>query len=160
MANFNFNRAIIAGRMTADPELKNTTSGIETTSFTVAINRPKGKDGTEQADFINVVAWRQTAEFVVKYFKKGSSVCVVGKIKTRSWTDNNGQKHYATEVVADEVNFVDSKTDSAPVASGAAYIPDAYSTVPTSTFGAPKPAQNAPPQFEQVKVGEDDDLPF
>lgn len=114
MANFNFNKATIGGRLTADPELKTTTGGTEVVSFTVAVTRrfaPKEGEA-QQTDFINVTAWRKTAEMVSKYFRKGSSICIVGSIQTRSWTDNEGKKRYATEVVADEVYFVDSKSES------------------------------------------------
>ena len=112
MANFNFNRVILGGRLTADPELKTTGTGVSVTSFTIAVNRRfSGKNSEEaQADFINCTAWRQQAELITRYFRKGSSICVVGSIQTRSWTDNNGAKRYATEVVVDEVNFVDSKS--------------------------------------------------
>ena len=114
MANFNFNKAILGGRLTADPELKQTQSGVPVCSFTVAVSRRfQSKNNTDQsqpqADFINVVSWRQQAEFVSRYFRKGSSICVVGQIQTRTWTDNQNQKRYATEVVADEVMFVDAK---------------------------------------------------
>ena len=85
MANFNFNKVILGGRLTADPELKTTPSGVSVTSFTVAVNRRfSGKNGEEtQADFINVTAWRQNAEFITRYFHKASSICVVGTIQTR-----------------------------------------------------------------------------
>lgn len=117
MANFNFNKVILGGRLTADPELKTTPSGISVTSFTVAVNRRfGGKAGEEaQADFFNVTAWRQTAEFITRYFRKASSICVVGTIQTRTWTDQQGQKRFATEIVADEAYFVDAKSES-PIA--------------------------------------------
>ena len=114
MANFNFNKAIIGGRLTADPELKTLPNGTAVTTFTVAVNRrftPKEGEAP-QADFLTVTAWRKTAELVAKYFRKGSCICVVGSIQTRNWTDNDGKKHYATEIVADEVNFVDSRSES------------------------------------------------
>jgi single-strand DNA-binding protein len=82
-------------------------------SFTLAVNRRFAKEGEQQADFINCVAWSKTAEFVNKYFNKGQQVAVVGRIQTRNWEDDNGQKHYATEVVAEEVYFADSKKDIA-----------------------------------------------
>ncbi len=142
MANFNFNKTILGGRMTADPELKTTPSGVSVTSFTVAVNRRgNGKDGETKADFINVTAWRGLAEFITRFFHKASSICVVGSIQTRSWTDPQGQKHYATEVVADEAYFVDSKGDSAPAPSQ--YVPEQY------TSGG----------FRQEGDG-DEDLPF
>jgi single-strand DNA-binding protein len=142
-ANFNFNKAILGGRMAVEPELKTTPNGVQFTSFTVAVNRRyTGASKQErQTDFINIVAWRNTAEFVVRYFRKGSSICVVGSIQVRSWTDQNGQKRYATEVVADEVNFVDSKSESAAPAQPA-------------TYGEYQQATN----FEEVPDGED--LPF
>ena len=108
MANFNLNKAILGGRLTTQPELKQTPQGVSVTTFSIAVNRKGKKDET---DFINCVAWRQTAELICKYFGKGSSICIVGSIQTRSWNDNNGNKRYATEVIADEAYFVDSKTD-------------------------------------------------
>ena len=110
MASLNLNKVVLAGRITADPELKTTQSGISVTTFSLAINRRYSKDREQQqADFITIVAWRNTAEFITKYFRKGSAICITGSIQTRSWTDNQGNKRYATEVVADEAIFVDSK---------------------------------------------------
>lgn len=108
------NKVILMGRLTKDPELKTTTSGISVCSFTVAVDRRFAKQGEErQADFINVIAWRQSAEFVSKYFSKGRMINVVGSIQTRSWDDQDGKKHYATDVVADEINFCgDKKSDN------------------------------------------------
>ncbi len=91
MANFNFNKVILGGRMVADPELKQTPSGVPVCQFSVAVNR-RQRDGEQQADFLNVTAWQKTAEFVAKYFRKGSSICVVGRIATDSWTDKEGRK--------------------------------------------------------------------
>ena len=151
MANFNLNKVIIGGRLTADPELRQTSSGIPVSSFTVAVNRRTSTEGAQQADFINVIAWRNQAEFLCRFFHKGSSICVVGSIQTRSWTDQNNQKRYATEVVADEINFVDSRGDSAG-ASQSSYTPDAYSAPSFSSDLA------SAPKFEELKT--DDDLPF
>jgi single-strand DNA-binding protein len=109
MANLSLNKVILGGRLTNHPELKQTPNGVAVTTFSIAINRRAKKD---EADFINVVAFRQTAEFICKYFGKGSSICIVGSIQTRSWNDNNGNKRYATEVIADEAYFVDSRTES------------------------------------------------
>lgn len=136
MANFNLNKSIIGGRLTADPELKQTASGISACTFTVAVNRKYSKDGQQEADFFNCQAWRQTAEFVCKYFKKGSSICVAGAIQTRSWTDKDGQKRYATEIVADDVLFVDGKNDAvgAENASAGKYMPDAYKSQSDAKF--------------------------
>jgi single-strand DNA-binding protein len=98
------------GRLTKDPEIRYT-SGNNTAvaSFTLAVNRRFAREGQPQADFINIVAWDKSAEFVGKYFTKGQQVVVVGRIQTRSWDDNNGQKRYVTEVVAEETYFADSK---------------------------------------------------
>ena len=153
MANFNFNKVILGGRLTADPELKQTQSGIPVVSFSIAVNRRyQSKDAPQQTDFFNVTAWRATAEFVSKYFRKGSSICITGSIQNRTWTDQQGQKRYATDIVADEVMFVDSRQDSAGASAAPQYTPDAYSAPSFST-----PVASAP-KFEEVKT--DDDLPF
>ena len=151
MSNLNLNKVILCGRLTADPELKQTQNGIAVVSFTLAVNRrfTRGADGqnNSQADFIGCTAWRQTAEFISRYFHKGSSLCITGSIQTRTWTDNNGQKRYATDVVVDEAMFVDSRSESAGSAS---YVPDAY--------GSPSFSSGETPNFEEIKT--DDDLPF
>lgn len=147
MANLNLNKVILGGRLTADPELKQTPSGLSVCQFSIAINRKKQKDQTEQqADFINCVAWRSTAEFISRFFRKGSSICVSGSIQTRSWTDQQNNKRYATEVLIDEVMFVDSKNDS-----GTAQ-PTEQPTYNTDT----NTADNA--EFEVITA--DVDLPF
>ncbi len=142
-----FNKVILMGRLCADPELKQTQSGVPVTSFNLAVDR-KVKTGEEkQCDFITVVAWRQTAEFICRYFKKGQAILVCGELQTRSWTDNNGNKRSATEVVAAEATFCESKNSSegnntAPKQNGSpAYIPDAYKQA----------------RFDEVK---DEGLPF
>ncbi len=154
MSNLNLNKVVLCGRLTADPELKQTGSGIAVVTFTLAVNRRYQSRSTEagaaaqqQADFISVVAWRQTAEFISRYFRKGSSLCVTGSIQTRSWQDQQGQKRYATEVVADDAMFVDSKSEN-----GGQYTPDAYAA--PSYASAP----TAAPKFEELKT--DEDLPF
>ena len=147
-----FNKVILIGNLTADPELKQTQNGISVTSFSIAVSRrfsSKTAESAPQADFINVVAWRGTAEFITKFFQKGKSILIVGSLQSRSWTDQNGQKHYFTEVVADEVSFVGKRTDSAK-GDGVYY-------------GAEAPASAArsgqtPANFEDVVI--DDDLPF
>jgi single-strand DNA-binding protein len=144
--NFNFNKAIIGGRLTSDPELKKTQAGTSVTSFTIAVSRKKNKDGDQQSDFINCVAFRERAEFICRYFAKGNSICVVGEVQTRKWQDNNGNTRYATEIIVNEVSFVDSKGDGQAPATAPSnppsYMPDAYKT----------------PQFEEM--AKDDDLPF
>lgn len=133
MSNFNFNRAILGGRLTSDPELKTTQSGTPVCSFTIAINRRGAKDGQQQSDFVTCIAWRERAELIGKYFHKGSSICIVGELQTRKWKDNNGNNRSATEVIVNEVNFVDSKSDNAS-AGAPTYVPDAYKTAPMPTF--------------------------
>ncbi len=104
------NCAVIMGRLTADPELRTTTSGTSVTSFTVAVDRNYVKQGEErQTDFINVVAWRSTAEFINRYFYKGSMIAVEGSIQTRNYEDKNGNKRTAVEVIADNVSFCGNK---------------------------------------------------
>ena len=102
------NCAVILGRLTAEPELKVTPSNIRTTSFAAAVDRNFTQNGERQADFIDVVAWRSTAEFVCKHFHKGSVIAVQGHIQTRSYEDRNGNKRKAVEIVADNVSFAGS----------------------------------------------------
>lgn len=140
MANFNLNKVILGGRITADPELKQTPQGVSVTSFAVAVNR-RGKDA--QTDFINCVAWRQTAEFICKFFKKGSSICISGSVQTRTWNDQQNNKRYATEIVADEAYFVDAKADA-----------------PMGSFGGEAPAFQSQESAKFEEVAGDDELPF
>lgn len=147
MANFNLNKVILGGRLTSDVEVKQTQSGVAVCSFSLAVNRRYSKEGQQETDFINCTAWRNTAEFIGKYFGKGSAICVTGSIQVRSWQDQNGQKRYATDVVVDEAMFVYGKNDAqgAGTGGGAPYIPEAYT--------APQSANMQP-------VSADDDLPF
>ena len=154
MSSLNLNKVILCGRLTADPELRQTNSGIAVVRFTLAVNRrtSRNADGSQaqpQADFISVVAWRERAEFISRYFRKGSALCVTGSIQTSSWQDQQGQKRYATEVVADEAMFVDSKNESG--AAGGQYNTDSYNA---PSYSSPASA----PNFEELKT--DDDLPF
>ena len=150
MSCLNLNKVVLAGRLTNDPELKQTASGVSVMSFTIAVNRryaSKNDQGESQnqADFISVVAWRNTAEFIAKYFRKGSAICITGSIQTRKWQDQQGQRRYTTEVVADEAMFVDSRSESAAT--------DAY--VQTPSYASPNAVA---PNFEEHNT--DDDLPF
>lgn len=107
------NIAVIMGRLTADPELRTTPNGASVTSFTVAVDRSYQKPGTERVtDFINCVAWRQTAEFITKYFNKGSMIAISGSIQQRSYTDKDGNKRNAFEIVADKASFCGGKKES------------------------------------------------
>ena len=145
-----FNKVILIGNMTADPELKQTTGGVSVCSFSIAVNRrfAKAEQGQQNVDFINIVTWRQQAEFVSRYFKKGNPILVCGQLQTRNWTDNQGQKRYTTEVVADEVSFVASANQAA--APGGSCTPDAY--------GAP--SFNSAPSANFEEIPNDSDLPF
>lgn len=108
------NKVILIGNLTKDPEHKTTPNGISVTTFTVAVQRRmKNAEGRYDADFINVVAWRSTADFVAKYFQKGSRIGVVGTIQSRSYEDKNGEKRYIIEVIAEEVEFAGSKVNKA-----------------------------------------------
>lgn len=146
-----FNKVILIGNLTADPELKQTNTGLSVCNFSLAINRRTKTDGGQNVDFINVVAWRQTAEFVAKYFKKGRPLLVCGQLQTRNWTDAQGNKRYSTEVVADEVTFVENKSSAGQ--DGGSYAPDSYGT-PGYQSGN---AASAAPEFEEV---DDGSLPF
>lgn len=108
------NQVVLMGRLTRDPELKSTQSGVDVTTFTLAVDRSYAKAGTErETDFLDCVAWRGTAEFVSRYFKKGMQVAVTGRIQTRKWKDQNDQKRVSVEVVVDEAFFADSKREPA-----------------------------------------------
>lgn len=147
MANFNFNKVMLGGRLTGDPELKQTTSKVPVTTFSVAVNRYVKSGEAPKADFFNVTAWRATAEFICTHFRKGSSIFLVGELQNRSWTDAQGVKHFATDVVASEIKFVDSRADGAAQATDAQeYVPQAYAATATAA------------DFENVQG--DEDLPF
>lgn len=104
------NKVCLIGRLTKDIELKTTQSNVKVANFTLAVNRRFVKEGQEQtADFINIIAWGKTAEFCDKYFSKGQQIGISGRIQTRTWDDDEGKKHYVTEVVAEEVDFADGK---------------------------------------------------
>ena len=144
------NKVMLIGRLTSDPELKQTPSGVSVTSFSIAVNRRFNKSAeSQQADFINIVAWRQSAEFITRYFKKGRSILIIGSLQTRTWQDQQGQKRYSTEVVVDEVQFVDNKPQENTQGSSN-YTPDSYS--------APSFSSDNAPNFEELT--DEDDLPF
>ncbi len=146
------NRAILMGRLTRDPELRTTPSGVSVASFTLAVDRGYAKAGEEkQTDFINIVAWRATAEFVGRYFTKGMMMIVEGRIQTRSWEDQNGNKRYAVEVVADNIQFGESKKAASQHAGMEAPAPAAPAMQQDSGFGDVAGFSIA---------SDDDDLPF
>ena len=110
------NKVILMGRLAADPELRRTTSGTAVTSFSLAVERAKARDGSKETDFIDVVAWSGTAEFVCRWFQKGQLLALCGRLQTRVWEDREGNRRKSVEVVADEVHFAGSKNDSRPPA--------------------------------------------
>src|SRR5659263_751963 len=128
------NKVILVGRLVKDPEVKTTQNQIAFCGFTIAVDRKfKTASGERQADFISCVAWRQQAEFLGKYFQKGSRVAIVGNLQSRTYDDANGKKVYITEVIVDEIEFVDSKSD----AQGQGQSRQSY---PAQTDGQPAPA--------------------
>ncbi len=136
-----FNKVILIGNLTADP-VKKTANGVSVTSFRIAVARRYTKQGEQpQADFIDIVAWRQQAEFVTRYFNKGKPILVCGALQTRTWEDQNGQKRYATEVIADEIAFVGAKA------------PDAKAAVD-------QPTEQSDSFEEPSDIPSDDELPF
>ena len=142
------NKVVLMGRLTRDPEVRYTqTNNTLVASFSLAVNRRFARQGEErQADFINIVAWSKTGEFCSKYFKKGQQVGVIGRIQTRTWDDDQGTKHYVTEVVAEEAYFADSKRDGE---AGAAAFENAFGATAPGSMGA---------DFEVSSST--DDLPF
>lgn len=145
-----FNKIILMGNLTAKPELKATPSGVSVTTFTIAVSRRYAKESDPvRADFINVVAWRQTAEFITRYFEKGSPILVCGQLQTRNYTAGNGEKRYITEVVADEATFVGKKSASESVIT---------ENVPEINNPNAYPKSIVQSQLEEL--GEEDDLPF
>lgn len=139
------NKVILMGRLTRDPEVRYTqTTNTLVASFSLAVNRRFVRQGEErQADFFNIVAWNKTGEFVSKYFKKGQQVGVIGRLQTRTWDDEQGQKHYITEVVAEETYFADSRRDGAPAGDF------------DSSFGGDTASTDS-----EFSVSSGDDLPF
>ena len=152
-----FNKVILMGRLTADPELKQTPSGTSVTTFCLAVDRKYTREGQEkQCDFINCQAWRGTAEFICKYFGKGQAMLVCGELQTRTWEDSQGNKRYATEVVVGDVNFCESKKSSEDH-NNTAPTSSASQSGNTGAYGYNSCA-NATPNFETMSA--DDDLPF
>ena len=147
------NHIVLMGRLVRDPELRRTQSGIAVTSFRIAVDRDyQSKDGggDKQADFIDIVAWRSTAEFVSRYFAKGRMVVVSGRLQMRDWTDKDGNKRTSAEVVADNVYFGDSKRDgAAPAPGGSSYDRPSYGNYDAPAISA---------DFSEAE--DDGELPF
>lgn len=148
------NKAILMGRLVRDPELRSTQSNIPVCTFTLAVDRRfKNANGERQADFIPIVCWRQQAEFASRYFKQGSRMAVVGSIQTRNWDDAEGKRHYATEVIADEVYFAEGRRNDSAAPAGGNYN------------SAPQPSSKpydttAGDRFMESMPDDDTSLPF
>lgn len=142
----NINKVILMGRLTADPELKKTGEGISVVRFTLAVNRPKQKDKEQTADFISCVAFRQKAEFLCKYFRKGSALIAFGSIRTGSY-EKDGTRIYTTDVIADEVNFGESRNQTA----------ESNERMPLSKPTTPQNAFNGDGEYTFI---DNSDLPF
>jgi len=154
------NSVSLIGRLTADPELRHTQSGLAMTRFSIAVDRNFVKQGEErQADFINILAWRQTAELVCKYFTKGNRIGITGRIQTGSYTAQDGSKRYTFEVVADNIDFCESKRDSSGgsnYGSQNSYQQQTYRQEP-----APAPSSYSSGDSDDfMVVPNDEDLPF
>lgn len=154
------NVAIVMGRLVAEPELRHTPNDVAVASFTLAVERSYVKSGTErQTDFIDVVAWRGTADFVCRYFRKGQMMAVHGSIQTRTYTDKDGNKRKAFEIVATDVSFADSKRDNSG-SSQPSYQPS--TPAPAAPTIDPDEDDNpafVPDTYEEIKMS-DEDLPF
>lgn len=158
-----YNKAILVGRLTADPELKQTPNGVSVTSFSIAVNRAytNKQTGERQTDFIDCVAWRGTAEFICRYFAKGKAILVEGSIQTRTYVDKQGQNRRAWEVVVDNAHFVESKNASQ---GGAGQFTDAMAPPPPPQTAAaptaPAPAYSSGSVEDFAELDDDGDLPF
>ena len=145
-----YNRAILIGRLVADPEMRTTPNGINVATFRIAVDRPFSKNAEKKADFITIVAWRQQAEFVCRYFSKGRAIGVEGSIQTRDYTDKDGNRRYSFEVVADRVFFVESKGTS--TGSGADFSATSNGNVGVS--------YSSGSEGDFQVLDDDNDLPF
>jgi single-strand DNA-binding protein len=134
------NRVVLVGRLTKDPELRGTTSGVSVCTFTVACDRAYVQNGERQADFISCIAYRKNAEFINQYFRKGYRIALDGSIRTRTWDDTSGNRHYATEVLVDRAEFAQSKNEN------------------NNTYSAPPTETND--DFDGFMPISDEDMPF
>lgn len=154
------NRVVLMGRLVSDPELKTTQSGINVTTFRIAVDRSYVKSGEErQADFFDIVAWRYTADFVCKHFRKGSLIAIDGQLQSRTYQAKDGSNRYVVEVIADSASFTGERRDNSGYNPG--YSNAGYSQAPahnTYTEQAPSFASGSPSGFEEMPS--DDDLPF
>lgn len=169
MASLNLNKVILAGHLAETPELRQTTGAnpVSVCKVRLIVNRPKKQDGTPGGmDGFDVLAWRGTAEFVCRYFKKGQAMCVTGKLQNRSYQDRNGETRWVTEVIADEVSFVDSANSRQnPPAAPQNTAGASNSNQANGNAQKAQPSHNAPQTaqmqgFQPYDAAQDDDLPF
>ena len=166
------NHIVLMGRLTRDPELRRTGSGIPVATFTLAVDRDFSNNretGEKETDFIDIVVWRNTAEFVSKYFTKGRMAVISGRLQIRNWNDKDGNKRRSAEVVADNVYFGDSKRDGSPAGFeqgfGQSYPQPAYNQQPAYGgqaygYGQPVPPAPVPPSDFAMLEDDDSELPF
>lgn len=151
MSNFNYNRVMLGGRLTGDPEVKTTASGTNMVTWNLAVNR-QSRNGQEQADFFRCIAYEKTALFVNQYFRKGQAMFCEGRIRFNNWMDDKGIEHFMTDVIVSNVQFVDSKAEASGYQQTAPeptnYVPTAYK----------KDTADIPPNV--VEIAENDELPF
>lgn len=152
------NKVVLLGRLAADPELRQTPNGIAVTSFTIAVDRQYSRGAERQTDWIDIVAWRNTAEFVCKYFQKGSPIIVEGSIQTRTYEDKSGQKRKAVEIQADNIEFVPRVKDSAASSAPAFRAPERAEFAPP--VPDPAPVAYSAGDADEFTVVDDEDLPF
>lgn len=172
--SLSFNQIILSGRLTARPELKTTTTGKTFTSFSLAVDRPKTRDGNKETDFFNCSAWEKTAEFITRYFDKGMPLFIVGRIQNRSWQDDSGQKRYITEILVNQADFVESKGQAQDNPPSSPYYQGGQSAASTQVrtqnyggssglipgVGYDKPAQQPmAPSYAPLQP-DDEELPF
>ena len=160
------NKIFIMGRLTRDPELRRTQNGTAVTSFTLAVDRDfKNADGTKDTDFIDVVAWRNTAEFVSKYFQKGSMIAIEGSLQTRQYQDKNGNNRTATEVLASQVSFCGGKSAEKPAVRDFGQQTENHVREANAAHSAPQKPQSVP-EYSQGSaddfsvIDDSEDLPF
>ena len=155
------NKIILVGRLTKDPEVRSTSAGFSTVNFTVAANRNfKNKDGQYDADFLPCVAFRQTADFISKFFKKGSMISLEGRVQTRNYDAQDGTKRYVTEVVVENVEFVGGKNEGSSSSSNSSYV-DAPSEAPVDEMPEYDiPTSDPYENYDKEVSLSDNDLPF
>ena len=152
------NKVILIGRLCADPEFRQTTSGIPVCRIRLAVNRPKQKDKEQQADFINCTAWRSTAEFIARYFSKGSKIVVEGQLRNNDYTDQNNVKHYSIDVLIEGVEFGESKGSDGGYQQQSA--PAQQTTAPRAAAPAQSPVEQQLDLSDFEEILSDGDVPF